>query len=492
MASLARQSGLSMRQAWLISRLLLAFTVLALLGTCSPPVSRLHAVRTAGELRMATVNSATTYFISADGPAGYEYDLASLFAEHLGVSLKVLVVDNLQLAMEAVLNGQAHFAAGVMRSSGTQPGLRFTQSYANIAQEIVYRSGNRRPRSLEDLDGKLFVAGNGGVAELVHRAAPGLALNQVPDSNTEALLFSIAQGEIDYAVADSNLVKLNQRYYTGLRKAFSLDEKAEMAWAFASDSAEGDPLFRSVNRFLTELRGSRRLRTIEDRYFGHLEYLGFVGGKTFARQVEVRLPKFRDAFQKAGRKNAVDWRLLAAIGYQESHWDPQAVSYTQVKGLMMLTKDTAADLGVSDRRNALQSINAGSRYFAALHRRLEGLQGELAEPDRTWMALAAYNQGMGHLMDARRLTAKRGGNPDLWVDVRNTFPLLTQEKYYRQTRYGYTRGQEAVAYVGNIRAYYDILLWMTSDTPMEMPETLTEKAPLPPGERALHINTPVL
>jgi membrane-bound lytic murein transglycosylase F len=153
----------------------------------------------------------------------------------------------------------------------------------------------------------------------------------------------------------------------------------------------------------------------------------------------------------------MDWRLLAAIGYQESHWNPDASSYTGVRGVMMLTRRTANQLGVSDRLNPEQSIEGGARYFLRLRGRIPN---QIREPDRSWMALAAYNLGMGHLEDARVLTKKQGGDPDRWEDISQRLELLSQQQWHQQTRYGYARGFEAKQYVENIRSYYEILIWM--------------------------------
>ena len=144
------------------------------------------------------------------------------------------------------------------------------------------------------------------------------------------------------------------------------------------------------------------------------------------------------------------------MGYQESHWNPKARSYTGVRGIMMLTQNTASELGIENRLDPLQSIEGGGRYLAKLRSRIDD---EVQEPDRTWMSLAAYNVGYGHLSDARKLTSQLGKNPNLWIDVKDSLPLLSQRRYYRNTRYGYARGQEPVNYVQNIRRYYDVLVW---------------------------------
>ena len=169
-------------------------------------------------------------------------------------------------------------------------------------------------------------------------------------------------------------------------------------------------------------------------------------------------------FQEIANAYELDWRLLAAIGYQESHWKPDASSYTGVRGIMMLTQKTATQLGLTDRLDPKQSIEGGARYFLQLRDRIPD---RIEEPDRSWMALAAYNMGMSHLEDARVLTQKRGGDPDSWHDVNENLDLLSQEKWYSDLKFGYARGFEAKQYVENIRSYYDILIWMdTQEHPM--------------------------
>ena len=175
----------------------------------------------------------------------------------------------------------------------------------------------------------------------------------------------------------------------------------------------------------------------------------------------------------------MDWRLLAAVGYQESHWDPDAVSPTGVKGLMMLTQDAAKDIGIKDREDPQQSILGGAKYLASMHKRIPD---RIPEPDRTWLALAAYNVGLGHLEDARMLTLKNKGDADKWVDVKKNLPLLTKEKWFKQTRYGYARGREPVRYVENVRTYYDILVWITDQ---DAGETTVRREPLQFGSPAL-------
>lgn len=181
------------------------------------------------------------------------------------------------------------------------------------------------------------------------------------------------------------------------------------------------------------------------------------GGAGLSADVAAVLPLYREAFVESARRSGLDWRLLAAVGYQESRWNPGARSPTGVRGLMMLTTDTALDLGV-DRDDAAQSILGAGRFLQGLY---DQLPSQVREPDRTAMALAAYNQGIGHLLDARDVTINRGGDPDHWSDVREALLLLDDPLWQPTTKYGAARGGEAVAFVDSVRRYYSRLADLT-------------------------------
>lgn len=457
--------------------------------TCSPPVPLLDQIETTQVLRMATINSATTYYLGPAGPTGFEYDLGRRFAAAIGAELEVVVVPNRQAALRAIRGGRAHLAAGLAATPRRSRLARFAPPYLETQPQVVVHADQKTPTDMAALDGKLVVPGHTAIAAWLASEYPELNFKTEANANGEELLVRVARGEIAATVAGSDLVKLNQRYFPQLRVAFDVDTHIQRAWAFPA--RRGDALFSEAVAFFQRLRESKYLQVVHNRYFGHADRLSFVGGKAFARVVEERLGRWRENFKQAGKAVGFDWRLLAAMGYQESHWNPDAVSPTGVEGLMMLTERTARELGVSDRTDPQQSIRGGARYIRKMRQRLPATT---KEPDRTWMALAAYNIGMGHVLDARRLLRTRGRDPDLWVNVREALLWLTQERYHSETRYGYARGQEAVAYVGNIRAYYDVLLWMTGDSKTPKPDSLTTKEAgrKTPGERALQIDTPAL
>lgn len=271
----------------------------------------------------------------------------------------------------------------------------------------------------------------------------------------EDLLLDIADGELDATLVDSNIFKINSQFYPGLKIGFTLPDVQHQAWAFLP--GDDDSLLEKSRSFFKLISGNGELVDIQKRYQVNGNDLDRVGMFQFMKQVRKRLPPLIPLFQEVAQAHDLDWRLLAAMGYQESHWNPEAASVTGVRGIMMLTNRTATALGVTDRLDPEQSIDGGARYFLRMRKRIPI---RIPEPDRSWMALAAYNMGMGHLRDVRKLTQKQGGNPDRWQDVNERLLLLSQEKYYRETRYGYARGYEARQYVDNIRSYYDTLVWM--------------------------------
>jgi membrane-bound lytic murein transglycosylase F len=287
--------------------------------------------------------------------------------------------------------------------------------------------------------------------------------------SSEELIRRLAEGEIDYTVADSHLFELMRHFYPDLRVAFPLGPTVEIAWALP----KGDEALReSVAAYFAEVEATGQLKQILDRYYFASREFDYVGSRAFVRHVSTRLPRYRDFFLEAERSTGVDWRLLAAIAYQESHWDPAAVSPTGVRGMMMLTEHTANMMEVSNRHDARASILGGGHYYLRVRRKVPE---RIGEPDRTWLAVAAYNLGFGHLEDARILTQMQGADPDRYDEVRARLPLLSDKAWYSRVQRGFAPGQTAVAYVDNVRRYYEILMWLDSH------ETLTTRDYAPPG-----------
>lgn len=446
----------------LASRLILTAAAGVLLAAYSAPPTMLQQIVDSRELVVATRHSPTTYYEGNHGPSGFEYDLARLFADELGVELKIVSPSSLTAILPMVADGRADIAAaGLAVTQERRELVRFGPTYDEISQQLVYRKGTPAPASLADLTGNVIdvVSGSSHAERLRGLASdhhPEINWYENEDTDIKELLSKVWRKEINYTVANSNDVRLNQRIYPELRVAFDVTDPQPLAWAFAK--GDDDSLPEAAQEFFARIEKNGQLDQLRERYYGHVQDFDYVETRRFISHIYQRLPSYKPSFIEAAQRLNLDWRLLAAIGYQESHWDPLAVSPTGVQGIMMLTQTTADELGVVDRVDPDDSIQGGARYFHLIKRRIPQ---EIAEPDRTWFALAAYNMGIGHLEDARELTAKRGGDARKWMDVKETLPLLTQKPWYEQARYGYARGKEALQYVENIRSYYDILMWRT-------------------------------
>ncbi|MCW8924401.1 MAG: membrane-bound lytic murein transglycosylase MltF [Gammaproteobacteria bacterium] len=425
--------------------------------------SVLEQVIESGELRVLTRNSPTTYYEGADGPAGLEYDLARMFADHLGVKLTLIVPDSFSALLTEIKNGRAHIAAaGLTITEERKKVLTFGPSYQEVTEQLVYNINHKRPKDLGDTENGLFEV----LAESSHQDTliseqskyPNLDWRNNEQLESEELLQLVSDEVIDYTIADSNEFILNQRFLLNLRPAFDIGSPKQLAWAFPKN--DDHSLHAAAVKFFERIKNNGELTRLIERAYGHAENFDYVGTLYFRRHIESRLPKYQKMFEQAAAENNLDWQLLAAIGYQESHWNPKAVSHTGVRGIMMLTQATAAQMGIKNRLKPKDSIKGGARYFAS---RLKKIDTTIEEPDRTWMALAAYNIGHGHVEDARIITEQQGNDPNKWIDVKQALPLLAKRKWYKKTKHGYARGWEPVRYVENIRSYYDILRWVNDN-----------------------------
>ncbi len=451
-------------------RLMLYITLAALLGTCSSPPPLLEQVLYTGELRVVTRDSPVSYVKGPDGPSGPEYDLVRAFADELEVKLVIETVESVSEIVPRLLSGSAHMAAaGLSITDSRRQYLNFGHPYQMVDMHLIYKLGTGKPRSIDDVVGRTVevMAGSSHADMLasLQVAYPQLAWVENADAEVTDLMTRVAFGDLDFTVSDSTEFNIQRHFYPDLRVALDLEIDDPIAWAFPKGT--GDSLLSRADDFLIAADRRGLLARVRDRYYGHTKKFDYVGTRNFIRHYGSRLPRYRQMFEEAGDDWGVDWRLLAAIGYQESHWRSQAVSPTGVRGIMMLTLDTAEYLGIDDRLDPQNSIFGGAEYYA---RQTERIADSVDEPDRTWMALAAYNVGFNHVKDARRIVEMQGGNPDTWIDLSQSLPLLARRKWYKRVPFGYARGWEPVLYVNNIRSYYNILKWLTADEEAEKVE----------------------
>lgn len=405
---------------------------------------------------MVTRNAPTTFYELHDEKTGFEYEMASAFAKTLDVKPRFIIKDNTSEILAALSSGEAHLAAaGLTKTEKRQDNFLFGPIYQEVQQQVVCRRGGANPKKVEELNGfNLRIASGTSYEEKILRLEkkyPVIEWNIDHEADTETLLEEVWLKKIDCTVSDSTIVAINRRYYPELRVRFDLGEPQHLAWALPS---QADDLQDQVEDWFSDYKESGELDALLEKYYGFIEVFDYVDTRRFVRRIRTVLPKYRHVFKKAAAKYNLDWELLAAQAYQESHWRSRAKSPTGVRGIMMLTLTTAKEVGIKSRLNPEQSIWGGAKYFNNLHKRIPD---SVTEPDRTWFALAAYNVGMGHLYDARELARRLDKDPDQWHDLSEVLPLLSRKKYYKDLKHGYARGSEPVRYVQRIRDYHDIL-----------------------------------
>ncbi|WP_420916673.1 membrane-bound lytic murein transglycosylase MltF [Pectobacterium polaris] len=412
---------------------------------------QLRQILSRGELRISTVNSPLTYAVSNGSPTGLDYELAKRFADYLGVKLVVSSRKNLDELFDDLDGDDADLlAAGLIYNHERLERFRAGPTYYSISQQMVYRLGSPRPKTLDKLQGRLVVTSGSAHAatlrDLKAEKYPQLNWESASDQSTQELLKQVADGKLDYTLGDSVTIGLMQRIHPQLAVAFDLSDEEPVTWYMRR--SHDDSLSAALLDFFSQIVEDGTLARLEEKYLGHVGEFDYVDTTTFLSAIDETLPDLRPLFEKYATD--IDWKLLAAISYQESHWNPLATSPTGVRGLMMLTRNTAESLNVTDRVDPEQSIRGGAQYMSHM---MQKMPDTIPEDEKIWFALASYNMGYAHLLDARKLTEKQKGNPDSWVDVKMRLPMLSQKRYYTQTTYGYARGHEAYNYVENIRRY---------------------------------------
>lgn len=435
----------------------LALLAAALIGCDRHPEDRtVKELRAKGELVVLTRNAPTTYYLDRDQYAGPEHDMMRAFAADIGVKPRFIVYASLEALLDDLAAGKGDIAAaGLTRTEGRLQHFLVGPTYQEIRQQVVCRRGGKLAEDVADLAhlDLAVVAHSSYVARLQQLRGEHAELSWTEsEADTETLLEQVWKKQIDCTIADSNIVAINRRYHPELVVTFALTAAQPLVWYMPP---QAHSLQQALGKWFRRYRASGQLARTLDRYYGFAERFDYVDTRRFLRRLNTRLPAFRKWFQEAGDKYDIRWTLLAAQAYQESHWRARAKSPTGVRGIMMLTQPTAREVGVTNRLNPKQSIFGGARYLKKLRRRLPD---DINEPDRTWIALAAYNVGWSHLQDAMALAAKLDKNPKNWSDLKTVLPLLSDKRYYRDLDYGYARGGEPVRYVTQIRNFEDLIV----------------------------------
>jgi membrane-bound lytic murein transglycosylase F len=421
---------------------------------CHNPNDSLRTIKSRGELVVITDNSAHGFYLYQDQPMGFEYELAREFANFLNVKLLV-ITPGWEKMFGTLLGGKGDLiASSLTKTERRKTRVMFSDEYMPVQQQVIIRKGCTGIKELADLDGQtIHIRKNTSYHErLVELKKSGLNIHFVLYDNTptEELLRQVQNNEIKITIADSNIFRLNRRYYPDLRIAFPISDHQSLGWAAKRHDAR---LIQKINQFFDIIKENGKFTRIYNKYYAGTDMFDYVDIKKFHTRLKTRLPDYKQIIEEESKKYNFDWRLIAAVIYQESQFNPDAVSYTGVRGLMQLTMPTADEMGVLNRLNPEESIKGGIKYLRKLCNRFKDLDPE----ERIKFALASYNVGYGHIKDARDIAHKKGFDINRWSSLEKTLPLLRYPEYYEKSDFGYARGTEPVRYVKRIFTYYNIL-----------------------------------
>ncbi len=451
-----------------VAIILIYFIVLPMLSNAE--VTQLERIKKEGVMRFVTYNSASTLIQNEKGKDGFEYQLAQGFAHQIGVKAEFLTVPRFKEIYSQIVYEDADIAAAGLTEFNTDSDLvQFGPRYYTVTPQVIYKKGSTRFKSFAEFNETLEVtsiSGNATIFDGLSKKYPKLNWKMLDDIASEEAIEMVNNGFIKYLAVDSHNFALQRRFYPELRISFEVGQKKPLKWMLKA-SDDDSSLIDAVHDYFFNIKDNGQLEQWTHRYLSNVENFNYSDLKTFNGLLKKRLPQYEEIFKKEAEANDLDWRLLAAIGYQESFWNPKAKSPTGVRGLMMLTKATAKQMGVDNRLDAAKSIKGGAKYLKKV---MSKIPDRINKHDRIWMALASYNVGYGHLEDARKITQIRQGDPDKWLDIKKNLPLLSRKKWYKQTKYGYARGAEPVKYVENIRKYYDLLVWYSNKNKKPIPE----------------------
>jgi len=419
----------------------------------------LDKILDAGKITVITHNNSHCYYLYRDQAMGFEYELAKLFADYLGVALEVNIAEKWDSMISALKDGTGSFiAANMTITPKRQKEAAFSDGYMSTQQYVIVRRNNTGIKKAADLAGKTVHVRRGTSyqerLEALRRDGIDINIKLHDNIPTDELIQQVAEGTIDVTIADRNIALLNRRYYPQIALALAISNEKDLGWAVKPDETR---LLNKINLFFNKIKENGKLTEIYNKYYADIDNFDYVDLRRYHIRLKTRLPRYSQLIKDAASRYGFDWRLIAAQIYQESHFNPAAISYAEAHGLMQLSPSTAESLGVDDMFDPEQNINAGIRHLRNLYDYFNEADGW----DRLFIALAAYNVGQGHMLDARNLARQMNLDPNKWSSLEKTLPFLRYQKYYKKAKYGYCRGIEPIKYVKQIMIYYDILKQMS-------------------------------
>lgn len=434
-------------------------------------LNAIEKIKKRGTLIAVMDYNSTNYFIYRGEPMGYQYDLLKLLAEHLGVKLQVEVENDLDKNFEMLQKGECDIiGVNLTVTKERSKVIDFTYPHSQTRQILVQRRPENWKRLSEhdledellrnqlDLAGKVVYVQKGSsyaqrMKNLSDEIGDSIKLVEQTDKEVEELIELVANGEIEYTVADENVALVNKMYYPILDVQTAVSFPQNLAWGVR----KGDDLLKNeINHWLKDFKKSTEYALIYNKYFRNRRSQGIVESDFYANN-SGKVSNYDEYIKKYSKDIDWDWRLLASLIYQESRFKPKVKSWAGAYGLMQLMPTTAQRFGVNRNSPPEKHIEAGVEFIKWLNQRFEN-RGITDQEEKIKFILASYNVGLGHILDARRLAKKEGKNPDVWEENVDEYILKkSNPKYYKDpvVKYGYCRGSETYNYVYQILERYE-------------------------------------
>ncbi len=405
-------------------------------------------------LRMITRNNAMTYFIHRGQQIGFEYELMKRFASQHGLRLEIVIPDSHAELLSYLNEGKGDVVAAAMTITPERRAkATFAHPYNEVDELVVVHADKDSINSIRDLAGRtIHVRASSSfytTLTALRDSIDGIEIALVPDDvETEEILERVEEGIYDLTLCDSNLLDVERAYGRELKAALSI-KPTVLGWAVRKDNSE---LLAALNEYVKQEKGGLFFNMMKKRYFKSTRAVA--RAKDSMRVgLSGQLSPYDDLAKKYASQYGQDWRLITAQMYQESKFDPEAVSWVGAQGLMQVMPGTGEQLGFTDLHEPQAGIHAGVKY---MHQLINRFDHSLPMEVRIRFALASYNVGYGHVLDARRLAREMGWDPNRWFgNVEKAMRLLSQPDYYERARYGFCRGGQPVHYVENIQRFYD-------------------------------------
>ncbi len=440
------------------------------LNTTPVSNSGLEEILERGKLIAVTDPGSTSYFVFRGEPMGYQFDLLKLFALHLGVELEIYAESDTEVSLEKLGTGQYDLIAkNLAITQQRQAEVDFSEPIMNSRMVLVQAKPFkwRQMRTAEEIEANLIRNNLALVGRTLHiprnqaiynrlqhlQKETGAVINVVVEDefDSEDLIAQVARREIDFTVTYEHIARVAAEFYPELDVQTPLSLVFPVAWAVGKGN---ETLLNALNEWVREFKNTLHARLIYDRYFNNPRGL-HAGMREYHSQKGGSLSRYDDVIRNHSAILGWDWRLIASLIYQESRFRHDQVSLAGAFGIMQMMPATAAMFGIDTTSTAPEQIVAGIRYLAYLDRQFSD---EILDPtERKKFVLAAYNGGIAHVWDARRLAEKNNRNPNIWEGNVDYFLLnKSRPEYYTDSvvRYGYSRGEEPYNFVIEILERY--------------------------------------